>query len=105
MKRIALVLAALALTASTASAYVQVGHLSETHPRATENVALAPGGGQSLGQLPGTVSTSPVRSLYSPVAGGQPGAGPANPVPEPATMVLVSMGLVALGTAVRRQRH
>ena len=105
MKRIALVLAALALTASTASAYVQLGHLSETHPRATEKVALPPGNGGSPGQLTGTMGTDPVRGLYSPSRGAVPGSGPANPVPEPATMVLVSMGLIALGTAVRRRRQ
>jgi hypothetical protein len=98
MKRIVLILAALTLTASTASAYVQPGHLPQTHTQATKNPNFLPADGQDLGNDLG-------RGVNRPAPGVEPIPGPTNPVPEPGTMLLASMGLIALGTAVRRRRH
>ena len=100
MKRIALLLAALTLTASVAMAYVQPGQLTRSPGPGTPT--FIPGDGPDRSQLPGGITTDPVRGLGHPV----PGAGGAtNPVPEPGTMMLASMGLIALGAAVRRRRH
>jgi hypothetical protein len=38
-----------------------------------------------------------------PIGGRRGGSGPVQPVPEPGTMALASMGLVALGSVIRKR--
>jgi len=103
MKRIALALAALTLAATTAMAYVQPGQLPQAHSKPSPIFTPVDGGDRGL--LPGANTTDPVRGINHPVPDTRPGGGATNPVPEPGTMMLASMGLIALGAAVKRRRH
>jgi hypothetical protein len=102
MRRIALTLAALTLAASAALAYVQPGPLPQTQSQAVRPT-LVPD--DDHGVTSGTENPYPGSSANRPHPGDRPPGGATNPVPEPGTMMLASMGLLALGAAMRHRRH
>ncbi len=110
MKRIVLTLAALMLVAGTALAYVQPSNLSLTQPQST-TPNVAPNTDDNTASAPPEVASGPIspgtdvyRRNPDPRPPKPPVGGATKPVPEPGTMMLASMGLLALGAAMRR-RH
>lgn len=98
MMRTLLVLLSLALTAGVAAAYVQPAHLSQsaTSSGTTEK-------DKDWTNVPAvTTASAPIQVTPH---GPKPVDRPADPVPEPGTMALASLGLIALGAAVHRKRH
>jgi hypothetical protein len=105
MRYITFVLAALMILATTASAYVQPGHLPQKQPQSAKTQVKAPedGDGAPIGD---TSDRDPGTGAHHRAPGDRPqGKGPTNPVPEPGTMMLASLGLIALGAAVRGRRR
>ena len=103
MKRVLLALltlTALMLAAGTSFAYVQPGHLPQTTTNAVKPVI---GSGQDVTPLPDIVN-DPNWGSHRGRTCPPPGDRPTNPVPEPGTMMLASMGLIALGASLHR-RH
>ena|SRR5882672_7022217 len=103
MKKWLLGISLLALLAAPAHAYVRAGSTPQlTNHRAEDGTSNDPthrsGTGTGTENLP--------RPSNLPGGNGEllGGDKPTRPVPEPGTMVLASMGLIALGAATRKRR-
>ena len=97
-------LLAFVVTAPAAMAFVQAGHLAPLTVSSGNPVTMT---GAARAQ---TLNSSLTRSPMGPPMGiREPVSAPASeattaPVPEPGTLVLTSLGLLALGAARRRWR-
>lgn len=102
MKKWLLGISLLALLAAPAQAYVRAGSAPQlTNHKVDDGTSNDPshhsGNGTGTDNLP--------RPSNSPGGGGNVlDDKPTRPVPEPGTMVLASMGLMALGAATRKRR-
>ena len=108
MKKWMLGITLFVLAASPALAYMQVGHLPKgqnqqpaqtgsTHYDSPDRQGGNGGSRQNPGYVPpGEPDIDPARGLGDET--------PARPVPEPGTMALASMGLIALGIAANKRR-
>ncbi len=104
MKLLALLVAMGSLLASTAISYVQVANLPQA-PAQVSGSRTDVGTGGGVAPLPRIVNTDPGIGANHGISGdGAEDERPANPVPEPGTMTLASLGLIALGVAARRRR-
>jgi hypothetical protein len=106
MKRLVLLILGLTLAAAPARAYIQLGHLPPEQQPKQDNATLQKGG------ISGTdFSDSGLRKRRDMIEVPKPLAGPlplgepvTRPIPEPGTMALTSLGLLALGAAGHRRR-
>lgn len=100
MKKVVLVLGALVVLAAPVFAYVQPGSLGST-----TKIKDGPGKvakEQSDGSGGGATDQSDYRDI--PVTVEPVDNEAVKPVPEPATMAMASMGLLAVGAALRKRR-
>jgi uncharacterized protein (TIGR03382 family) len=94
-KRVLTMLVLMALAATPAFAYVQTG----TFVGGDKSIGLLPPSPISFDTNDPHGSTGLITPAEAPAT-----EGPSQPVPEPGTMAMASMGLMALGATLRRRR-
>ena len=97
MKKAVLILGALMVLSAPVFAYVQPGSLAGT-------TKVRDGGRAPKQQSDGSGRDGTLMDTEIPVAVEPVTDGTVKPVPEPATMALASMGLLAVGAALRKRR-
>ncbi len=103
MKKLLFSAALLALLAAPAMAYVQGGQILEDNANKAADAPKDVNGGSV--QLRRWMDGAPVppaptiEPVYTPL-----GEAPSRPIPEPGTMILASLGLLALGASRARRR-
>ena len=96
MKRLLLTSSFLALLAAPSFAYVQSGQLLPADPKSTAVDARVK---VRRWLDPNPVSAPNVEPIFDPLV-----EGVTRPIPEPGTMILASLGLLALGVSRSKRR-
>jgi hypothetical protein len=107
MKKLLLSLVLLAVLAAPSFAYVQSGHLLQGQQSTSDHQARAQHGSRWLdGEIGGSSNGIGINGvpLPTPPVGNPIGDDATRPIPEPGTMVLASLGLLALGVSRARRR-
>jgi len=99
MKKLLLSVSLLALLAAPSFAYVQGGQLLDNGPQQGQ---AAPGAVRAQRWMTGTAGPATPLPTTEPVY--EPLGEVTKPIPEPGTMVLASLGLLALGASRARRR-
>lgn len=95
MKKLLLTVSLLALLAAPSLAYVQSGQLLQNSPQRSPAT-------DSRVKINRWLEAGPIGAATPPVV--EPLGEPTRPIPEPGTMVLASLGLLALGVSRARRR-
>jgi hypothetical protein len=96
MKKSPLVAVALLIACATAPVHASV-QPSDVILGVKAPVELGPG------SVPSPINT-PIDGIEETIIDGPNGENPTRPVPEPGTMAMASMGLLALGAAIKKKR-